>query len=211
MRISTQYEALQDQINSAIEILKDGGVIAIPTDTLYGLASCAFDDEAVDRIFRLKGRPKDMALPLLLADADDVSKCAVNVPELFWKLSEKFWPGALTIVLEKSSAVPDAVSAGRNTVALRVPDHWVPRAIARGLGAPITGTSANLSGKPSLVTAEAVRQEFGDELDLIVDAGVVSGGVASTVLDLSGETPRILRVGAVSREDIETACRIVIS
>lgn len=203
MRISTQYEALQDQIDSAVEILQNGGVIAIPTDTLYGLASCAFDDGAVDRIFRLKGRPKGMALPLLLADAEDVSKCAVNVPEVFWKLSKIFWPGALTIVLEKAEVVPEAVSAGRDTVALRVPDHWVPRAIARALGAPITGTSANRSGSPGLATAEAVRQEFGDELDLIVDAGETSGGLASTVLDLSGQELRILREGAVSRQDIE--------
>jgi len=210
MLISTQYEALQDQIDSAVEILRDGGVIAIPTDTLYGLASCAFDEDAVDRIFRLKGRAEAMALPLLLADAEDVSKCAQNVPDIFWKLSGKFWPGALTIVLKKAEVVPDVVSAGMDTVALRIPDHWVPRAIVRGLGAPITGTSANRSGSPSLVTAEAVRQEFGDELDLIVDAGEISGGMASTVLDLSGERSRILREGAVSSEDLDEIIRSAI-
>lgn len=203
MRNFSRYEAIEDQIESAVRVIQSGGVIAIPTDTLYGLAACAFDVAAVERVFQLKGRPAGMALPLLLADADDTLKCAVDVPEVAWKLAERFWPGALTLVLKKASIVPDTVTAGMDTVALRVPDHHVPRAIARKLKAPITGTSANLSGSSGLTTAQAVREAFGSKLDLIVDAGETQGSVASTVLDLTGKRPRILRQGAISPDEIE--------
>jgi L-threonylcarbamoyladenylate synthase len=203
MRNFSRDEAIEDQIESAVRTLKNGGVVAIPTDTLYGLAACAFNVAAVERVFHLKGRPAGMALPLLLADADDVLKCAVDVPEVAWELVERFWPGALTLVMKKASSVPDIVTAGMNTVALRVPDHHIPRTIARKLGAPITGTSANRSGSPGLTTAQVVRDEFGSALDLIVDGGETQGGVASTVLDMTGKRPRILRQGAVLQDEIE--------
>jgi L-threonylcarbamoyladenylate synthase len=206
MRDFRPHKALQEQVNTAVSILRGGGVVAIPTDTLYGLAAHALNNAAVERVFQLKGRPKGMALPLLLAEPEEVSRYAVDVPEVAWALAERFWPGALTLVLKKADIVSDLVSGGMDTVALRVPDHWVPRYIIRDLGAAITGTSANLSGRPSLMTAQAVRDEFGDKLDMVIDVGQATGGVASTVLDLTGERPRILRQGSVSLGQIEETC-----
>jgi L-threonylcarbamoyladenylate synthase len=211
MRVSEPYEALQGQIESAIHILQNGGVVAIPTDTLYGLAACAFNEKAVEQVFQLKGRSKGMAIPLLLSDTEDVNKCAVEIPDVAWALTEHFWPGALTIVLKKADVVPDIVSGGMETIAVRVPDHRIPRALARELGTPITGTSANRSGRPGLTTARAVHDEFGDEIDLVIDDGVALGGVASTLLDLSREEPRILRQGSVSICEIEKVCGIKVN
>lgn len=176
--------------------------MGIPTDTLYGLAACVFNEDAVQRVFDLKGRPADMPIPVLLGDVGDMESCVTETPEVAYKLAEKFWPGGLTLVLKKSAAIPNIVSAGGDTVALRVPDHDVPRQLVRGLGAPITGTSANRSGEPSLMTASAVKQAFGDDLELVVD-GDVPAGVASTVLNLSGHAPVLLRLGAVRQEEIE--------
>ena len=196
-------DAMQGQIKDAVEVLANGGVAAIPTDTLYGLAANAFDESAVLKIYELKGRPDGMALPLLLSEADDVRMCAEDVPQAAWILMERFWPGALTLVVSKSASVPAIVTAGLDTVALRVPDHPVPRAIAKTLGAPITGTSANLSGRPGITNAAAVRREFGDAIDFVLDGGDAPGGVASTIVDVSGDELRVLREGAVSMEEIE--------
>ena len=206
MGICTPRDDPPSDIDAAVRILKNGGVVAVPTDTLYGLAANPFDEAAVERIFRLKGRSKSVALPLLLADPGDVSKYASAVPDLASTMMKHFWPGTLTIVLEKSETVPGFVSGGANTVALRVPDHPVPRAIARVLGVPITGTSANRSGESAFTTSEAVRREFGDELDLILCGGKTPPGLASTVLDLSGDSPSILRQGDIPRREIEKLC-----
>jgi len=177
--------------------------VGIPTDTLYGLAACVFNLDAVQRVFDLKGRPANMPIPVLLADATDLESCVKEIPDAAFDLADKFWPGALTLVLKKSNAIPDIISAGGDTVAVRVPNHSVPRQLVRGLGAPITGTSANRSGQPGLTAADAVRETFGDELELVIDAGEITGGVASTVLDLSGGVPVLLRQGVVSSEEIE--------
>ena len=123
---------MKSDIESAVEILRNGGVSAVPTDTLYGLAASALDVAAVERIFKIKSRPRDMAIPLLLSGPDELSQCVVDVPEYAWGLIDRFWPGGLTLVLKRSHIVPDIVTAGRETVALRIPDHPVPRAIARG-------------------------------------------------------------------------------
>jgi L-threonylcarbamoyladenylate synthase len=205
MNVSASRNTHEALIFRAVEILRHGGVVAVPTDTLYGLAASAFNESAAARIFEIKGRPDNMAMPVLLADVSDMELCAVDVPDVALKLAERFWPGALTLVLKKSPRVPDVVTGGKNTVALRVPDHDVPGRIVRELGEPITGTSANRSGKPGLTTSQAVRDELGDAVDLIVE-GDCPGGLASTVLDLTGERPQILRQGAVSAEDIEAAC-----
>jgi L-threonylcarbamoyladenylate synthase len=199
-------KSLHHRVDAAVELLKKGGVAAVPTDTFYGLAACALDARAVGAVFRLKRRPEGEPLPVLMADASDLTGLALHVPDLAWDLASAFWPGALTVVVKKASGVPDAVSGGSDTVGLRVPDHWVPRAIARGLGAPITGTSANRSGGADLTEAAAVHAEFGGELPLVVDAGRTPGGLPSTVVDLAGETPRILRSGAVSQVDLERVC-----
>ena len=203
--------SLEEQISRGVRALQDGGVIAVPTDTLYGLAACAFDVAAVRRIFRIKGRPEGMAIPLLVGDVGDLAEYAVDIPEIAWVLAEAFLPGPLTLVLRKHRSIPDIVTGGKNTVALRVPDHLAPRSIARELGAPITGTSANRSGEPSLVTAEDVELELGGELDYVVAAGPVPGNTPSTLVDVTRSEPRILRLGAVSREDIEGVLSGVVS
>ena len=196
--------AMHGQIKAAVNVLANGGVAAIPTDTLYGLAASTFDESAVMKIYELKGRSEGMALPLLLSEAEDARMCAEDVPAAAWALMERFWPGALTLVVSKSASIPDIVTAGLDTVALRVPDHPVPRAIVKTLGAPITGTSANLSGRPGLTNAASVRREFGDIVDFVLDGGEAPGGVASTIVDVSGEELKVLREGAVSRDEIES-------
>ncbi len=197
-------EGMQGKIETAVDIISNGGVAAIPTDTLYGLAACAFDESAVMKVYELKGRPEGMALPLLLSEPEDIEKCAESVTDDAIALAKRFWPGAVTLVVRKRAEVPDIVTAGMETVALRVPDHPVPRGIAKLLGAPITGTSANLSGRPGLTTADAVRREFGDSIDFVLDGGDAEGGVASTIIDMTGEEARILREGAVSWDEIST-------
>lgn len=204
-------EALQNQIQTAVEILKNGGIVAIPTDTLYGFAANALDEAAVERVFRLKRRSPSQALPLLLADADDIERWAVAIPDAVWPLAERFWPGPLTLVLRRSAAIPDVVCAGGDTVALRVPDHDVPRSIARSLGAPLTGTSANRSGGPGVTSASAVRDEFSGEIELVIDGGSALDGRPSTVLDLSSGQPRILRQGAVGAADVAELCGVPVA
>lgn len=202
MALSAQHEALQGQIRAAADALRKGGVIAIPTDTLYGLAASVFNGPAVRHIYRLKGRPDDSPLPVLIDSIERVSQCAVGVSDTAWRLMEKFWPGALTIVLRRTPKMSTVVSGGQDSVALRIPDHPVPRAIVGELDAPITGTSANRTGGHGLTTAQAVKFEFGSEIDLVVEGQAVAG-FPSTVIDLTETNPSVLRVGALCTSDIE--------
>ena len=189
-----------------ISILKQGGIVAFPTDTVYGLGACANIPQAVKRVYQVKERPQNMALPLLLAHTSQISEVAELVPQIAWLLADKFLPGALTIVLYKSNSVSDIITAGGKTIAVRVPAHPVPVALAQGLGAPIVGTSANLSGKPSALTAGEVYSQFGDKIDLVIDGGRCPGGRESTIIDVTGETPVVLREGALSREELKQVC-----
>ncbi len=194
---------IQQQIKQGISILKGGGVVAFPTDTVYGLGACASDEQAVERVYELKKRPRNMALPLLLADTTQISEVAANVSQIAWLLIHRFLPGALTLVLPKSDTLPDIITAGSRTVAVRIPAHPVPIALSEGIGAPIVGTSANLSGKPSALTASEVYSQFGDKIDLVIDGGRCPGGKESTIVDVAGEKPIILREGAITREELE--------
>jgi L-threonylcarbamoyladenylate synthase len=198
--------SIQQQVEQAITILKQGGIVACPTDTVYGVVAAINIEPAVERIYRIKGRPRSQALPILLADKSQISDVAKVVPLLARRLADKFWPGALTMVLLKSESVPDIVTGGGKTVAIRMANHPMPVAIIRGLGVPIVGTSANLSGHPSALTAEEVRAQIGDRVDMIIDGGRCPGGIESTIVDLSGETPLILRKGAIPLEEIEQVC-----
>jgi L-threonylcarbamoyladenylate synthase len=197
--------SIQEQVEKGIAILKNGGVIAFPTDTVYGLGASSDIDAAVERVYRIKGRPRHMALPLLLANVSQLDKVAVSIPASARLLADKFWPGPLTLVLPKSDAVSDIISGDGATVAVRVPPPPNPTALARGLGTPIVGTSANLSGQPSALTAEEARNQLGDKVDLIIE-GDCPGGRESTVVDLTGESPVILRQGALSREELRQLC-----
>lgn len=198
---------IQDQVEQGISILKQGGIVAFPTDTVYGLGADFNIHQAVKRVYTVKERPRNMALPLLLADTSQITEVAYPVPPIAWLLINNFLPGALTIVLPKSNSVPDIITGGGATVALRVPAHPVPVALAQGLGMPIVGTSANLSGRPSPLTADEVYSQFGNKIDLVIDGGRCPGGKESTIVDVTGETPVILREGAISREEIERVCR----
>ena len=195
------------QIDRAIKILKDGGIVAFPTDTVYGLGGNVFSIEAAERIYRVKQRPRHIPLPVLLADSTQLADIVAAVPETARYLMRHFWPGGLTLVLPKKDTLPDIITAGSNKVAVRIPDHVVPLALIRGLGAPIIGTSANISDKPSPVTAEEVDQQIGSQIDLIIDMGRCPGGLESTVVDVTGEIPVILRRGVISEEKILSVCR----
>lgn len=205
MRTST---VVTTDIECAVAILRDKGIVAFPTDTLYGLGADAFCLEAVERVFEAKGRPTGMALPLLLRQASDMSTVASKVPDLAWLLAEAFWPGPLTLVLTSSPRVPDRVTAGKGTVAVRVPDHPVSLALIEGLGRPITGTSANTSGGPNPLTVQEVKRMLGDKVDCILEGGPPPGGKASTVLDVTTDRPRVLRAGALSIESLEAVCKV---
>jgi L-threonylcarbamoyladenylate synthase len=194
--------SIQQQVEEGITILKQGGLVAFPTDTVYGLGAWSSLQEAVERIYQVKERPRNMSLPLLLADTSQLSEVAHSVPPVAWFLARNFLPGALTLVLRKAKSVPEIITAGGATVAVRVPAHWVPVALVRGLGAPIVGTSANLSGQPSPLTADEVYAQFGDKVDFIIDGGRCSGGRESTIVDVTGEAPVILREGAISGEEL---------
>ena len=195
------------QIDRAVEILKAGGVIAFPTDTVYGLGSDAFNIGAVERIYRVKRRPRHLPLPVLLADSSQLASIAESVPGIAQFLARRFWPGGLTLVLPKKSSFSDIITAGSDKVAVRIPDHVVPLALIRGLDAPVIGTSANVSDEPSPVTAEEVEQQLGGQIDLIIDMGKCPGGLESTVLDVTGSTPVILRQGIISEQEIKKACQ----
>jgi len=197
--------SLDEQVERAVEVLRRGGVVAFPTDTVYGLGTSAIIESALKRIYQVKRRPFNLALPLLLADVSDIEKVASMVPQVAWRLAGCFLPGGLTLVLPKAAWVSSVITAGGDTVAVRVPGHPVPRALARGLGVPIVGTSANITGQPSPLTAEEVRRQLGSEVDFII-VGECPGGVESTVVDVTTDPPMLLREGAISQQEIEAVC-----
>ena len=202
----TLHPDQETQIDGAVALLRRGGVVAYPTDTLYGLGASVFDEAAVERVFEIKRRPQGMPLPLLLTGSEMLPMVVDKVSRTALSLAEMFWPGPLTLVLPKNPLVPSLVAARGWTVAVRVPDHPVPRELARLLGNPITGTSANRSGGPEPSTAEEVRRQLGDQVDMIVQAGPSPAGRASTILDITGKTARVLRIGGVSIDAIERVC-----
>lgn len=205
LKSSIFEDAMENQVELAIEVLKQGGIAAFPTDTVYGIGGNAFIEQAVAKVYQIKQRPRHLALPLLISSKPDLERVARVVPEVAWRLADRFLPGGLTLVLKKAAVVPDIVAPG-DTVAVRIPDHPIPIALIRGLGAPLIGTSANLSGGASPVTAQQVWAQLGNKVDIIVDGGRCRWGVESTVVDVSGEFPRVLREGVVPRREIEELC-----
>ena len=195
------------QVDRAIEIIKAGGIVAFPTDTVYGLGGDAFNNKVAERIYSVKQRPRSLPLPVLVADSTQVETVVGFTPEIARFLMKRFWPGGLTLVLLKGASLPEIVSAGGDKVAIRIPNHVVPLILIHGLGAPIIGTSANISDKPSPVTAEDVEQQLGSEIDLIINMGRCPGGLESTVVDVTGETPVILRQGIIPEDEIKRACQ----
>ena len=190
-------------LTSAVEVLRRGGIVAYPTDTLFGLGADALNEAAVERIFEVKGRPQGMPLPLIIGESEQLEMVADTVTECAWKFASAFWPGGLTLVVPVGTNVPALVTARGWKVAVRLPDHPIPRELARQLGRPITGTSANRSGGPDPSTAESVQNQFHNTIDMILRGGSAPAGRSSTVLDITGSQPKVLRHGAVSVEQLE--------
>jgi L-threonylcarbamoyladenylate synthase len=200
---------LREQIEKGIEIIRRGGVIAFPTDTVYGVGAGAYIEKGIERVYEVKNRPREMALPLLLADAAQVHEVANFMPPYAWRLMDRFLPGGLTLVVFRTKVVKDIITAGGDTVAIRIPDHPVPIALIKGSGMPLVGTSANLSGKPSVLNPEGVRQQLDDKVDLIIEGGPPPGGKESTVVDVTGHIPVVLRQGAISREELRMVVELI--
>jgi L-threonylcarbamoyladenylate synthase len=192
-------------LEGAVHCLLEGGVVAFPTDTLYGLAAAASNDRAVKRLFEVKSRPPDRALPILIESIDDAEVVATDIPSGARILMAAFWPGGLTLVLRRHPRFRSLALVGGETVAVRVPDHPVALELLRRLREPMTGTSANLSGLPGPRTAEEVHRQLGHRVDLIVDGGPCPGGIESTVIDCTVDPPRLLREGAVPAERVTAA------
>ncbi len=186
----------------AAKIIKSGELVAIPTETVYGLGANGLDEEAVLKIFQAKGRPQDNPLILHLWGAEQMDEYCQNIPESARILAQKFWPGPLTMVLPAKEIVPKRTTGGLATVAVRCPDSHITREIIRLAGVPLAAPSANISGKPSTTTAEHVRHDHDGRIAAIVDGGACRVGVESTIIDLTGPQPRLLRPGGVTPEQL---------
>lgn len=184
-------------------VIRSGGLVAFPTETVYGLGANGLDGEAVNKIFEAKGRPNDNPLILHIAKKSDLKDLWKSVPERARLLMDEFWPGPLTMVYLKSSRVPEEVTGGLDTVAVRMPDNRTALALIRAAGVPIAAPSANLSGKPSPTTADHVKADMNGRIDVIIDGGPCNIGVESTVVSLMGGTVTILRPGGITREMLE--------
>jgi L-threonylcarbamoyladenylate synthase len=197
-----------DDIERAAERLVSGGLVAVPTETVYGLGAWALDTEAVARVFAVKGRPPGHPLIVHIANGRDLERWAADVPESAARLAAAFWPGPLTLVLPRSPRIPDVVTGGRPTVGLRVPDHPVALALLAAIDrlrpgdAAIAAPSANRFGRVSPTTAAHVRADLGDDVDLVLDGGPCAVGVESTIVDLVGDQPEVLRLGGVDVADL---------
>lgn len=192
-----------DTIKRAGEILKGGGLVAFPTETVYGLGADALNEQAAKKIYAAKGRPSDNPLIVHVADRESLEKITQEIPKAAELAAEAFWPGPLTLILRKSHEVPYGTTGGLETVAVRMPDHEIAREIIRAGGGYIAAPSANTSGRPSPTSARHVQDDLDGRIDMIVDGGTVKIGVESTILDMTVTPPMILRPGAVTKEMLE--------
>lgn len=198
-----QQKEIDDKIAAAAKLLREGSLVAIPTETVYGLGANGLDGDAVRRIFEAKGRPNDNPLILHVTGPQWLPRYCSEVPPLAYVLARKFWPGPLTMILKRKSVVPDETTAGLDTVAMRCPNHPVTLAIIREAGVPIAAPSANTSGRPSCTSAQDVLEDMDGKIDGVVDGGPCTVGVESTILDLTCDPPRLLRPGGLPLEDLE--------
>jgi len=192
-----------EKIDYAADVLRSGGLVAFPTETVYGLGADATNESAVKNIFKAKGRPSDNPLIVHIANKNDVERLVSRIPPKAFLLMDKFWPGPLTLIMDKSHIIPDAITAGLDTVAIRMPCHHVALALIERSGLPVAAPSANTSGKPSPTNAEHVIDDLYGKVDVIIDAGSCGVGLESTVLDITADPPVILRPGGVTSEQLK--------
>lgn len=193
------------EINEAADIIREGGMVAVPTETVYGLAANGLDEQAVSELYRVKGRPEVKPLSLMVRDASAMEAYCEDVPAAAYALAKRFWPGPLTIVLKSKACVPEIVRAGGTTVGLRCPDHPLTLQLLEACGLPLAAPSANLSAAPSPKSAQDVLDGLGGEIHAVIDGGVCGIGMESTIIDMSQKPYRILRQGALSEEEIAQA------
>ena len=189
-------------IAEAARIIRNGGVVVFPTKSLYGLGADAFNAKAVNRIFHIKQRPAGKPILVLIKNKDELDRLATLVPPDATAIMEKFWPGRISIVFQAKQELLANLTAGTKKIGIRLPGHNVASALVKAAGSPITGTSANLSGNAGCFQVNDLDEKIVDSVDLILDAGPLKGGVGSTVVDVTGETPMILRQGELSQKDI---------
>jgi L-threonylcarbamoyladenylate synthase len=187
----------------AVRLLRAGKVIAFPTDTVYGIGADGFNERAIEQLFVVKERERGKAIPYLLSDTKDLAKVAREIPRAAQMLAEKFFPGGLTLVVPASPRVPKILIAGGDTIAVRVPNHPTTRALIDALGAPLAATSANISGGENPANARDVLKQLDGRIPLILDGGATRGNIPSTVVDVSTDPPKVLRVGVITVEEIE--------
>ena len=191
-----------DSLEKAAEVLRRGGLLAIPTETVYGLGADGLNERAVADIFAAKGRPQDNPLILHIPEAGWLERYCDEIPQQAYELADRFWPGPLTLILKRKPMVPDVVTGGLDTVGMRCPDHSLTRAVIAAADTPVAAPSANTSGRPSPTTAAHVREDMEGKIDAILDGGSCTVGVESTIVDLTAVPPRLLRPGGVTLEEL---------
>jgi L-threonylcarbamoyladenylate synthase len=205
MRTDILPASSNNTISRALAVLKEGGLVAFPTDTVYGVGALAFDGKAIESIYAAKDRPAEKAIPVLIGDLQELKKVGIDIPEVASTLASRFWPGPLTILVPKRTDLPESVSTTA-TVGVRVPDHETARALLRAAG-PMAVTSANISGAQSPVTAEEVYKQLGGRIPLIIDGGRTPGGIPSTLVDCTTLQLKILREGPITMAGLLSALK----
>lgn len=199
-----------NSLDEVAEIIKNNGVVAVPTETIYGLSANGLDVVAIEKIYEAKGRPETKPISLFVKDMMDAENFCADIPKSAYSLAEKFWPGPLTMIFKCKENVPDILTAGGDTVGVRCPDNQLTFTLLRLTGLPLTGTSANLSGMPNANDLNEVLSYFDGKIEGVIDGGKCGGGVPSTVLDMTSVKPKILRAGGVSKSEIEAVLNMEI-
>ena len=199
LKNSTDYQKLRYPAG----IIKNGGIVVFPTETVYGIGTNGLDKDAVKRLYNIKKRPLNKPISLLVSDFEMIEKVVKDISELEYKIMKKFFPGPLTIILNKKDIVPDIVTSGGSTVGIRMPDEEITRKLIEYAGVPIAAPSANISGKPSEIDVQDIIKEFGDKVDYYIDGGKSKIGIGSTIVKVENNTIKILREGSISKKEIE--------